>query len=281
MRITLWPACVRTHDLRAQLAAAKACGYTHLPIGRVAYKSLRHEGLSDADIVDLYASYGIKPGHYDGFSDWAPVRFNDDLPDEAKAVFDSSADECLEICQNLGIDRVCATGTFHAGQFALEQLSAGFHDFCRQAEAAKVQVDLEFLPMWGVPDLETAWKILTPDRPNNGHLMIDSWHFYRGNPDLELLESLPPGTIETVQLADALHKLQNDNLFEDCLCYRRPPGEGELDLQRFLEALSRQNVLDIGPEIFSIELDQLDAQTAARNCLDATMKTLKRADWSP
>lgn len=280
MRLSLWPACVRTHSFRDQLAAAAAAGYTHLPIGLVTYKALRNEGLSDGDIRQLYRDYGIAPGHYDGFSAWAPVRFNDDLPDEAKAVFDASADESLEICAALGIDRMCATGTFNVGQYSLTELSESLHRFCEQARNAGVHVDLEFLPMWGIPDLRTAWYILTDARPDNAHLMIDSWHFYRGAPDLDLLASLPSGTIETVQLADALQQRLSDDLFEDCLLYRRSPGEGELDLQAFLGALAQQQVLDVGPEIFSTELDSLTALAAAQRCFDGTSQTLTQAGWT-
>lgn len=277
MRLTLWPACVRTADFRSQLTAAQSAGYTHLPIGLATYKGLLAEGHSAADIRQLYKDHGVEIGHYDGFSAWAPVRFNDDLPDEAKIVFDASGEECLEICDQLGIDTICATGTFNPDQFPETQLNEGFLAFCEQAASAGVQVDLEFLPMWGVKDLATAKAIIGPTPIANAGLMIDTWHFFRSGSTLSELAELPSGMVRTIQLADATEALQADNLFEDCLLYRRPSGEGELDIDGWLAALAHQPVNNIGPEIFSLELDQMPADDAAKRCLDATRASLLKA----
>jgi 4-hydroxyphenylpyruvate dioxygenase len=280
MKKTLWPACVRSHPVRAQLAAAQAAGFTHLPIGLVDYQSLRREGLSAEDIRDLYDSYGVQIGHYDGFSDWAPVRYNADLPDTAKAVFAATSAECLDICSALGIDTICATGTFNRYQFEIPQLQDGFHQFCEQSASAGVRVDLEFLPMWGVNDLSTALAILGSSPPDNAGLLVDTWHFFRSGSTLKQLQNVPSGLIKTIQLADATLSPQADDLFEDCLTYRKLPGQGEFPLESWLKALAHQPIDNIGPEIFSAELDQLFANAAAQACYSATAQTLRDANWA-
>lgn len=279
MKISLWPACVRNHSFQQQVAAASQAGYTHLPIGLTTYNALRKEGFSDQGIIQLAQDHQVQLGHYDGFSDWAPVRFNDDLPDEAKQVFDASGEQCLEICHNLGIDTICATGTFNAGQFPVAQLGEGFGRFCELAASANVQVDLEFLPMWGVNNLQTAWDILRHSQPSKGFLMVDTWHFQRSGSSLELLQSLPSGTVRTAQLADATFALQADTLFEDCLVFRKLPGQGEFELLPILKEFKRQGVDNIGPEIFSAELDLLTANDAAQRCLNATRSCLSQIQW--
>lgn len=272
-RKSLWPACVKSHPFQQQLNAARQAGYSHLPIGLATYQALRSDGLNDRDIVSLYDDHGLAPGHFDGFSAWAPIPFNDDLADAAKAVFDSTTDQCLTICNALGIDKICATGTFRPQQFAINQLQDGFHAFAEAAQEYNIQVDLEFLPFWGIPDLATATQILGEQRPDNAGILLDTWHFLRGNPDFDLLRSLPAGTIRTLQLADASLQPQDPDMFIDCLVYRKPPGEGELPIHDVVRALKAQDIDDVGPEIFSSELDNLSAAAAAQRCFDATQRT--------
>ncbi|WP_233710336.1 sugar phosphate isomerase/epimerase family protein [Pseudomaricurvus albidus] len=263
MRKTLWPACVRQHSFAEQLAAANRHGFTHLPIGLMTYRQLKSQGVWDDDIRQLASGHNMALGHYDGFSGWAPVKYNPDFPEVAKQVFDACSEECLDICSALGIDRICATGTFAPGQFELSRLADGFARFCESAAARNIQVDLEFLPMWGLPDLATAWSVLKVHRPSNSSILFDTWHFFRGNPDIRLLEALPAGTIQTVQLADAKPVCPDIGLLEECLQYRIEPGFGTLPLSKILPILKRQGIRDVGPEIFSSELDHLSADEAA------------------
>lgn len=280
MKFSLWPACVRTHSFQLQLIAASNAGFTHLPIGLETYRTLQAEGLHDRDILELAEQQGITLGHFDGFSAWAPTRFNEDLPAAAKAVFDISSEECLEICSHLKLDSICATGTFNPGQYEVGKLADCFALFCQQADSFGIQVDLEFLPMWGIPTLQSAWDIYSPHQPNNAGILFDIWHFYRGDPNLELLKTLPRGAIKTVQLADAKVELQDNDLFQDCLMHRRLPGEGELDIQSVLAILNQtQCITNIGPEIFSTALDQLNAEEAATKTAYTSIETLRAAGF--
>ncbi len=280
VRRSLWPACVRSHNFKEQLAAAAAAGFTHLPIGLVTYRALRADGYSDGNILDLAAEQGVKLGHYDGFSAWAPVRFNDDLPAAARAVFDISSAECLEICQRLQLDNICATGTFYPTQFPVSQLADCFAEFCQQASAHGVRVDLEFLPMWGVPTLADAWNILRSANASNAGILLDTWHFLKGTPNYALLESLPDGAITTLQLADAKLHSETGDLFADCLRFRQLPGDGELALQKVLAILGKKKgIVNIGPEIFSDQLDLLTAEQAALKAWQASADILHRANY--
>ena len=280
MDFALWPACVKTYGFGDQLRAAAAGGFDSLPIGALTWQSLRDSGRSAADVVAMANDRGIRLGHYDGFTDWAPERFAADLPEPAKAVFDVSADQCLEICDALGLEAICATGAFRAGDWPLDALVEGFARFCEKAATAGIRVDLEFIPMWGVPSLALAWDIVRQAGAANGGILFDTWHFFRGDADVALLDSIPAGVIRTVQLADAQRELRGDNLFEDCLRYRLLPGEGDLDLPRVLRSLAAKGgVTSMGPEIFSDYLDSLEASRAGRECAAACATAMRGAGW--
>lgn len=279
--LALWPACVKSHPFEQQVAAAAAAGFDCLPISPPVYKALRARGLSAADVRGIATAHGVRLSHYDGFSDWAPLRFSPYLPAEARAIFDFSADECLEICSELGLDAICAVAAFGAGEVATPDMVEGFARFCDRAAPLGIQVDLEFLPMWAVSTLALAWEIVGAAQRPNGAILFDTWHFQHGDPDMALLRALPAGVIRTVQLADARPKPPARDLFEHCLCYRELPGEGSLPLQEILTVLhAKGGVTNIGPEIYATSMDALDALTAARRGAETTRNVLRASGFT-
>ena len=279
MEYSLWPACVKTHSYAQQLAATREAGFTHLPIGGFTISQLlQSQSLNDIRSQALDA--GVQLGHYDGFTDWAPIRFDPSLPEAAQAVFDFSAEQCLEYCNQLGLKSICATGAFLLGQFSANQLSDGFAAFCLKAAQYNIRVDLEFIPMWGVANLNLAWRIVQASGAENAGILFDTWHFLRGDADFTALDQLPCDAITCVQLADAADSTKQMPLMEDCLGYRRPPGEGDLPLGRVGKILRKQvRVHSVGPEVFSKELDLLDAEQAARRVAKACQATFPEYDW--
>lgn len=277
---SLWPACVRGHAFEQQLQAAHAAGFNRLPIGLVTYRQLLQGGMKAFDIRAMAASYGVRLGHYDGFVGWLPEPFAPGLPGEARQVLAASATECLEICDALGLTAICATGVFDPARYGVAQLAEYWAEFSAQANQAGIRAELEFIPMFSIPSLAMAWNIVQDSLKDNASIFFDTWHFLRGEVDLELLRRLPQGSIRTVQVADGYHHMRGDNLFEDCLHHRLPPGQGELALIEVLKILKgKGGVDDIGPEIFSDALDLLTANEAAAVCAKQTRKVLAQAGW--
>jgi hypothetical protein len=69
----------------------------------------------------------------------------------------------------------------------------------------------------------------------NAGIMLDTWHFSRGNPDFALLKSLPGECLVSVQVADARRDQRGATLFEDTVRFRKFPGEGELPIAESLD----------------------------------------------
>lgn len=282
MSFALWPACVKSHGFREQLAAARKAGFDTLPIGPLTYQSLCREGLTGSGIRGMAADQGIALGHFDGFAAWAPYDLAPGTPEAARAVFSLTADDCLRICDALELPAICCTGVYDPQAAELPRVIEGLAAFSERAARHGLQVDLEFIPMWAIPDLATAWQIVSETGCSNAAVMVDSWHFFRGRPDLELLEAMPPGSIRTVQLADAPLKAADPDLFAECLRFRRVPGEGDLPLERFVDILARKGgITSIGPEVFADELDGVTAAVAAGRVADACRTLLAGTPLAP
>lgn len=259
----LWPACVKTQPFQRQLDAAVAGGFDALAIGGMTYTALTAKQMTAADIRALAAGHGITLGHYDGFTDWAPVRYDTSIAAEAQAVFDFSTDDVLDICAALGLHAVGATGAYRPGRYGLNELADAFGLFCERAAARGLWVDLEFIPFWGIPDLRSAWDIVSTSGAKNAGVLFDTWHFCRGNADIPLLASLPTNAITAIQLADGLTPATDMPLIAECLTLRAAPGRGALNLKPVLELLAlQQNIRSIGPEVFSDALDALSPESA-------------------
>ncbi len=67
-------------------------------------------------------------------------------------------------------------------------------------------------------------------------LLVDSYHFFRAGSTFEMLRDLDPALLGVVQFDDALPAVSNDYATET-MTRRAWPGEGELDLTAFADAV--------------------------------------------
>jgi sugar phosphate isomerase/epimerase len=94
-------------------------------------------------------------------------------------------------------------------------------------------------------------------------MVFDTWHFFRSDPDFELLARIPGDRIFVVQVSDAGAEMLGD-VIEDTTHRRRLPGDGSFDLLGVLTALERIGALRaVGPEILSDDMNLLSPTRAA------------------
>ncbi len=160
---------------------------------------------------------------------------------------------------------VTVIGTLQPGLASVAEIAESFAALADRASAHGLHCVLEFIPLWGIRDLTTAWQILQiADRPNTG-LAFDFWHYIRGGRDDDLLRSIPGSKISYVQVTDAEASLPpGRSMHDDCLFHRLPPGEGGLPVKQLLDTLCEIGGIDrVGPEIFSAKLDASPAEAIA------------------
>ena len=186
-----WPASVRTYSLREHLIAAKAGGFTSLAIAPETYRQALASGHSAKVMQRMASDNGVVLRHLDTLTDWAPIRVPGEVSPQLRERFDVAADECFAICEALGLETILAVAGYDRNTIPLEELIDGFGRLCDRAAQNRIWVDLEFMPFWGLPDLKAAWAIVGGAGRDNSGIMLDTWHFAKGNADFELLRSLP------------------------------------------------------------------------------------------
>lgn len=272
-----WSGNVRNLPLPERIRTTAKAGFDVLTFSPYDWLDAMRTGLSTRDMKRMAADAGIRIDHLDPIARWAPEYIPDNITEPAYLTFLlCDIDDFLRIGEALEITSMTAICSFPAGrQIPIDQLIDGFGKLCDRAAPLGMRVDLEFVSMWGLRDLRTAWTIVKgADRPNSG-LIFDFYHFMRVDPNEALLETIPSDKISSVQVSDAKATIDpNISLFQDCIFRRELPGRGDFPVTRLLQTLERKGVnRRIGPETFSSALDNMPGAQLA----DVIKQTFKEA----
>jgi sugar phosphate isomerase/epimerase len=274
MDFVFWPACVRLRPFREHVEAAVAGGFSSLVVSTDTIDEAAQSGLSLPEMKRIAEDAGVPIRHYDSLTAWAPIRLPSWAPPRMRARFDVPMTRALDICDALRVTNIVAVAAFPRNLLDQDQLVEGFADLCDRVAKAGMRVELEFMPILGVPDLVTAWDIVRGSARKNSGLMLDTWHFVKSGSSIELLQSIPGEYLGSIQLSDGYAKLRGKDLFEDMIQWREFPGDGELPvLDLFKIASSVGKLRHVGPEVFSKRADSMAAREAGARS-GATMRAL-------
>lgn len=264
-----------------RLRAARLAGCDQLSIMPVEVEAVMASGISIATMRGMAADQGIAITRLDPLVRWTRVWRPNNMSEPYIERIGYSPEAFFAIAEQLGCTFASLNATFPLGAMPIEELIESYAEICRRAADHGMSCDLEFIPLWGVRDLDTAWRIVSGADAKNGGIVFDSWHFVRGHSTLELLRTIPGEWIHSVQLNDGpLHLPPGRTLEEDC--YQRLfPGEGEFPLTPILQALAQTGGLrQLGAEVFSPVLATMSAEDVAKRSAESIKATLARAGFS-
>jgi sugar phosphate isomerase/epimerase len=131
------------------------------------------------------------------------------------------------------------------------------------------RVGLEFLPNLPICDINAARAVLRRAELPDAGVVVDAWHFFHGPSQWSDLEELPIGEVAFVQFSDH-PALESDDLAYEMLQRRTLPGQGQLDLERFVSVFDDKGYDGmVGVEIMSEALRALSYEEFARQAHDA------------
>lgn len=231
----------RHHDIteRACAAAAADCNAIGLYVGD--YRRLEEDGTAAA-LPGLLEEHGLCLAEIDALRLTAdPTATPDAEAVEAEAAAFRMADRFAS--RSLHVLAPQADGAaMHGSEGTARremgtQLARSFGALCDRASDHGLAVALEFMPTTAIASAAEALRIIeAADRPNGG-LCIDAWHHFRGSGDPTQIRTLPGELIIDVQLSDGPIIPADPEYGGDTRRNRLPPGEGEMDLRGFVEAI--------------------------------------------
>lgn len=275
----LWQGTVRALNLADQLRVARDTGFGKISVTPFHLTKWMDEGLKAKDMVSMAADHGVKLSHLDPLTRWAPKWTPDNVADEFLPFLGFETDRFFDIAEQFGCETMSTICSFPAGTVNAAQLTEAFAQICDQAAKRGIDCHLEFIPFWGLFDLNMAWQIVRDaDKPGAG-IVFDYWHFMRGNGDLDLLSKIPGDKIAAVQLADATLAFPEDrSAVDDCLNHRVPCGDGEFPVTDITRTLSDIGGLrNVGPEIFSSKFDAMSPDQIIASIRDFFPRALDAA----
>lgn len=254
-RWMMWSGSMGARPLEERLRATARAGYHRMSVSPMEIADRVTGGLSFGEIRTVAARREVRLAVLDPIVSWAPTSAASWPP----ARF--SVDDVLKMAEQLQVESISAVAV-RSRRRRLEDHIELFAELCDTAGSSGLQVELEFVPDSGVPDLRTAWEIVRLADRANGGLVLDSWHFFQGDPDFELLAAIPGERIFEVQLSDGIPV--EGSLMEEMYHHRCLPGDGIFDLAALVRALAGTNGLrSVGPEVLSDALHARDSETAA------------------
>lgn len=255
----LWSGTLGAAPLLARLDAAIANDYRGITVRAADLEQAAEAGIDIGDVMARARDGGIETVIVEANSRWydhvpPPVPFPSDA---------YSLDQHLLTAEAVGARHLNLVAPF-ASAASTDALVQQFATACDRCADAGVTVHLEFIPFPPINSLRIADEIVRGAGRPNGGIMFDTWHFFRGEPDLDLLASIPGERILSVQLSDGAAELK-ESLVKDTFRHRLLPGDGVFDLATVVRTLRAIGGLRLaGPEVLSLELDALPPVEAAR-----------------
>lgn len=267
--LCLWAGSVQRLSFEGRIEAAHAGGFDTTSLFPYEVYRARAEGIEDAELRARFEAAGVRVAVIDPLARWLPTwRSPGDLPPDDPAYGDVDAEEAFAMAETFGAEMISVLALYDPPVTA-EVGGPAFAELCDRAAERGLRLQLEFVPGTGLHDLAAAWEVVeAADRPNGG-ILLDTWHFFRSGSSFELLEALPAERIFGLQIEDAPAAPPADPAHES-LHGRLLPGDGGLDLERFMAVVADQLPELTGPEVFSDELGRLPAAELGRRLGETT-----------
>ena len=245
-------------DLGEKLTAIAKAGFDGIEIFEQDFISF---DLSPADVRRMVADHGLEITLFQPFRDFEGLP---EGPLRQRAF--SRARHKFDLMCELGTDLMLVCSSVHpAGLGGIDRCADDFRELGEIANSYGVRVGYEALA-WGrfINDHRDAWEVVRRTDHENVGLILDSFHTLGRKLDPDSIRTIPGDRIFFVQLADA-PAIEMDLLYWS-RHFRNMPGEGDLDLSSFMDALYATGY--DGPlslEIFNDEFRRGDAEMVARD----------------
>lgn len=217
----------RHHDITQRVDAAAGAGCRAIGIYIRDFQRLEADG-SSTDLARLLDDRGLGLAEISALRSWgdpASAGTTDAVDQEAAA---------FRIADQFGCRSLHVLGS-HAG--TISDAGEAFGALCDRARDHGLLVGLEFVPSTNIATAAHALRIVEAADRDNGGLCVDIWHHQRGANDLEIIRALPGDKVFDVQMSDGTLTPVLADYEEDTRRNRVPPGDGDMDVRGFVDAV--------------------------------------------
>lgn len=256
---------VSPRPFEERVAAAAEAGYTGIGFSNQDLAALR-DSIGFAGVRRILDAYGIRQCQYEMLFDW----WGDG---EQRAASDEMRGLLLSALEEIAIpDSHLKAGPDLTGRaWPAEVYAEAFAQLAEETRRAGGRAGLEFIPFADLRDPRTTMAVIDAAAHDAGGIVIDIWHVARGGTPCDDVRRIPAEKIVFVELDDADAEPIGE-LVEDTVDRRRHPGDGDLDVRGFVEAV-RSTGYDgaYGVEVLSEQQRALSLHDASRMTYEKTI----------
>ena len=256
-------------SFEARAEAAAAAGFWGIGMHYEDYVAMRQRGVPDADLRRIVERRGVVVDEIEFLSGWS----SDDEAVRGRAR--EAEDALYALADAVGARQLNVGCSELVGSSVVpERMAERFAAVCERAQAHGLVVAIEFLPWSAIADAATAWDVVKTSGAANGGVLLDTWHFFRGNPDYGALRTIPPERIVGLQINDG-PGVPVGEIREETRRGRRLPGEGDFGLVTLVDALRQMGVqAPWGVEVMSELQASLPLDVATHAAFESTSRVL-------
>ncbi|ETX16078.1 3-keto-5-aminohexanoate cleavage protein [Roseivivax halodurans JCM 10272] len=259
--------------LPEKLEAIAAAGYDGIEIFEQDF--ITHDG-GPAEVGRMIRDHGLEITLFQPFRDF------ECLPEPMRSKAFERAQRKFDVMGELGTDRILICSSVHPR--SLGGIDRAADDLAALGEIAATRgITLGYEALaWGrhVNDHRDAWEIVRRASHPNVGLVLDSFHSLGRGIASDSIRSIPGDKIAFVQLADA-PAIDMDLLYWS-RHFRNMPGEGDLDVQGFMQAVMATGYAGpVSLEIFNDQFRGSNARAVAKDgyrSLIALMDDVRRSE---
>lgn len=265
-----------TGSFQELVEAARAGGYRAITLWPQDVSRAHAEGFSDADLRQILADNDLRVTDLDPLMNWTEQAVPQ--PGESRVEMASEGD-FYRIAEALGARTINAVQGF-GSELDLDRAAEDLAGVCERAAGHGLRVTVEFLPWSGIPDVATAYDLVSRTGCANATVLVDTWHWYRGGGSLEDLRAIPGDRIGSTQFNDA--PVQSwENLVDETMEARLNPGEGAIPLVEVVRVLDEIGcTAPIGVEVFNKRHASMAPAEVGRDTAEAMRRVLAEARGS-
>jgi sugar phosphate isomerase/epimerase len=256
---------------RDRVRAAHAAGFRGIGLVVDDWPAVLADGSSPAELRSFADDHGVAVAEVEFLMGWSGG-------DDSTAR--ETEERLYEIAEVFGARHLNVGATEPPGALPpIADVAERFAGICDRAGQHGLLVGIEFMPFIAVSDVTRAHEIVAAAGRPNGGIVLDAYHFFRGNPDLDALRAVPGDRIVCVQLCDAAPETPSMPLYDETTHHRLVPGHGSFNLVGLLSSLRDMGVrAPYSVEILSDELWSQPVDGVARRAYDATRALINQAE---
>ncbi|MCG9689482.1 sugar phosphate isomerase/epimerase, partial [Vibrio tubiashii] len=151
-------------------------------------------------------------------------------------------EQCIRLAKS--VHATFVTAASFCEKLDTDLVKSNIRQLALRLQEENLDLALEFLPWTAVSSVDKLWRLISDLELDNVSILLDSFHFFKGESTYRQLDEIPIDKIRLVHLNDFSNQVPIDNadlsLIEQTRGFRLFPGEGDFPIAELMTYLKKR-----------------------------------------